>query len=80
MGAARNAGAARATGEFLVFVGGGDLLPPNAIGREVGSLQETGSDFARGAVLLGRPKPGELPPGSRVRPFEVRRCAAHHSC
>ena len=68
MGAARNAGAARATGEFLVFVGGGDLLPPNAIGREVGCLHQTGSDFARGAVLLGRPKPGELPPGSRVRP------------
>ncbi len=68
MGAARNAGAARATGEFLVFVGGGDVLPPHAIGREVGSLHETGSDFARGAVLLDQPKPGELAPGGRVRP------------
>src|SRR5688572_23131071 len=31
MGAARNAGAARATGEFLVFVGAGDVLPRPAL-------------------------------------------------
>ena len=66
MGAARNAGAARATGEFLVFVGGGDLLPPNGVARQVSSLRETGSDFARGAILLDRPRPGVLPPGYRV--------------
>ena len=33
VGAARNAGAKRARGDFLVFVGGGDLVPPHAIGR-----------------------------------------------
>ena len=46
----------------------GTCFRRHAIGREVGSLQQTGSDFARGAVLLGRPQPGEPPPGSRVRP------------
>ncbi len=67
MGAARNAGAARATGEFLVFVGAGDVLPRPALARQVNSLHHTGSDFARGAVVLGRARPGELPPGYRVQ-------------
>src|SRR4051794_19472963 len=52
LGAARNTGAARATGDFVVFVGGADVLPRPALGRLVGSLQESGSDFARGAVQV----------------------------
>ena len=73
LGAARNAGAARATGDFLVFVGGGDVLPRPALARQVGSLHQTRSDFARGAVMLGRSRPGELPPGYRVK--HVRRAS-----
>ena len=79
MGAARNAGAARATGEFLVFVGGGDVLPPTALGRQVGSLHQTGSDFARGAVMLGRPGPVSCRPETASSTCAARRCATYPS-
>lgn len=47
---ARNTGAAAATGEFLSFVDGDDLLEEHAYERMVGSLLESGSDFATGNV------------------------------
>ena len=68
LGAARNAGAALATKSYLVFVGGGDVLPRPALGRLVDSLEGSGSDFARGAITLGRSRPGDLPPGHRAEP------------
>ncbi|MDN5852318.1 MAG: bifunctional glycosyltransferase family 2 protein/CDP-glycerol:glycerophosphate glycerophosphotransferase, partial [Actinomycetia bacterium] len=47
-GAALNAGARRAQGEYLTFVGATDTVPPYAFERLVGSLESTGSDFAVG--------------------------------
>jgi CDP-glycerol glycerophosphotransferase len=68
LGAARNAGVARATGEFVVFVGGADIVPHAALGRLVTSLQESGSDFARGVVHVDRARAGDVLPGSRLSP------------
>ena len=50
LGAARNAGVARAGGELLMFVDSDDALPPAAIAHLVASLDRTGSDFATGNI------------------------------
>lgn len=48
--AARNLGAQRARGTYLVFVEGGDDLPPRGLERLVQSLEKSGSPFAVGMV------------------------------
>ncbi|HCA86212.1 MAG TPA: glycosyl transferase family A [Streptomyces sp.] len=52
LGAARNTGVAHSSpdSEYLAFVDSDDLLPPDAYRMLVGSLDETGSDFATGNV------------------------------
>jgi CDP-glycerol glycerophosphotransferase len=49
-GRARNLGVERATGEFLAFVDGDDLLPPHAYETQLHTLESSGSDFVCGAV------------------------------
>jgi len=49
-GRARNLGVERATGEFLAFVDGDDMLPPHAYETLLHTLESSGSDLVSGAV------------------------------
>ncbi|SDK62840.1 bifunctional glycosyltransferase/CDP-glycerol:glycerophosphate glycerophosphotransferase [Streptomyces indicus] len=53
LGAARNTGISHIseTSEFLTFVDSDDVIPPDAYRLMVGSLDESGSDFATGNVF-----------------------------
>jgi CDP-glycerol glycerophosphotransferase len=51
LGQARNTGSDAATGEFLAFVDGDDMLPRNAYELLLEPLRKTGSDFATGNVF-----------------------------
>ncbi|MEM9749096.1 MAG: glycosyltransferase family 2 protein [Actinomycetota bacterium] len=50
LGAARNLGIDRATGDYLTFVDSDDLLEPTAIERMVAAIETSNSDFVTGVV------------------------------
>ncbi|MEV0967205.1 bifunctional glycosyltransferase/CDP-glycerol:glycerophosphate glycerophosphotransferase [Microtetraspora glauca] len=66
-GPARDAGIAHATGAYLAFADGDDMVPEDAYRTMVESLDETGSDLACGAVTRlrqdGSVKSRVVPPG-----------------
>jgi len=66
LGAARNGGAAEATGDYLAFVDSDDLLPKDAYDTMVSTLAESGSDFVVGSVQ-------QLEAGELVEPAFIRR-------
>ena len=51
LGAARNSGIEKATGEFLVFADSDDAVPPDAYELMLSTLDETGSDFVTGKTM-----------------------------
>ncbi|WP_168221242.1 bifunctional glycosyltransferase family 2 protein/CDP-glycerol:glycerophosphate glycerophosphotransferase [Actinomadura sp. WMMA1423] len=53
-GAARGLGAAESEGDFLLFVDGGDELPPEAAATLVAALESSGSDIAVGREAVRR--------------------------
>src|SRR4051812_16290697 len=56
LGNARNTGLDHASGEFVWFIDSDDTIPPDALARMIGALDETGSDFATGMVWRMRRK------------------------
>ena len=75
LGNARNTGAEHATGDYLTFVDSDDVVVRNAYELLVGSLEETGSDFA-----IGQLPPADLdghPPGRHGHLGVHRDPAAH---
>jgi CDP-glycerol glycerophosphotransferase len=76
LGAARNAGAARATGELLMFVDSDDRLPPAAVEHLAASLDRTGSDFATGNIHRFD-STGQWPAAFLKRTFSRPRRATH---
>ncbi|MER8184056.1 CDP-glycerol glycerophosphotransferase family protein [Kitasatospora sp. NPDC094015] len=78
LGAARNTGyrhIAEGT-EFLAFVDSDDTLPPSAYELMIGTLDQTGSDFATGNVLRFRAI-GFYPSGGHRKPFKETRLTTH---
>jgi CDP-glycerol glycerophosphotransferase len=51
LGAARNNGVAKSTGDMLFFVDSDDTIPPWAVEHLLTSLMRSGSDFAVGSVM-----------------------------
>ena len=68
LGAARNVGTERVTGDYLAFLDSDDVLPPGALATLAGTLEQSGSDFVTGSVV--RWENGSLDePSWRIRPW-----------
>ncbi|MGK4581219.1 bifunctional glycosyltransferase/CDP-glycerol:glycerophosphate glycerophosphotransferase [Kitasatospora sp. HPMI-4] len=78
LGAARNTGYRHICegSAFLAFVDSDDTLPPSAYELMIGTLDETGSDFATGNVLRFRAV-GYYQSGGHRKPFKETRLRTH---
>ncbi|WP_228489260.1 glycosyltransferase [Raineyella fluvialis] len=75
LGPARNTGTAHATGRYLTFVDSDDLVAPRAYSRLVGSLEQTGSDFAAGNAYRFSAARGVYQSWTHEIPFATTRLA-----
>jgi hypothetical protein len=79
LGAARNTGLALVDTPFLGFLDADDVMTPHALDRLVGTLDDSGSDFAIGAYVRLRPDgaggyaPGALQPWVAASTAPARR-------
>ena len=77
-GFSRNQGIRRATGEFLSFVDGDDLLPAHALERMLLTLERSGSDFVSGGVERIGPA-GITQSALHAKAIKVRKIGTHIS-
>ena len=77
LGVARNTGARHAAGRYLMFVDSDDLVAPRALQQLVGSLEESGSDFAAGNVWRWSAVRGMENAWSHAEPFAERLQRTH---
>jgi CDP-glycerol glycerophosphotransferase len=75
-GYARNRGVERASGEFLAFVDGDDMLPPQAYEVLLHTLEKSGSDFVSGNVYRIGPE-GTRQSALHFRAIKGRQLATH---
>lgn len=71
LGAARNRGTAVVEGDFLAFVDSDDVLPPDALARQMATLTASGSDFVVGTLLRVEAEP-PVGKGAFVPPWMKR--------
>jgi CDP-glycerol glycerophosphotransferase len=76
-GPARNAGVQAATGTYLAFVDGDDVLTPHALGLLTGSLEKSGSDMATGSVWRLYPGGNTAPSQLHEEPFRAAARKTH---
>ena len=77
-GFSRNQGIMRATGEFLSFVDGDDVLPAHALERMLLTLERSGSDFVSGGVERIGPA-GITQSALHAKAIKVRKIGTHIS-